>query len=132
MTPERKKWWKSIPERKIYLYDRIKEIKKEIKQDKRTLNSQFLNKMLDQGNWSKRKILLATYLRIRQNNTILSALKHELERGDNTKIVVFRGQGFNIFVCQNCKAMLHVGDSKPNYKFCPWCGKKLRNKENQY
>ena len=116
MTPERQKWWDSLPQRERELREAIAERRKWIKIDKSYLPD------------GTTDIEYAKYL-LRRQKLIVKALKHELERGGRAEIEILNERGIDIFTCQNCNAMLHIGDNEPVYKFCPWCGRKIKRTE---
>lgn len=113
MTPERKKWWDSLPQGERELREAIANHEKWIKINKSYLpdgstDIAYVKKML------------------RRHKLIAKALKHELERG-GTCDVIYRCVISNLLVatCNVCGAVLTGGSNKP-VKFCPHCGRKLK------
>ena len=117
MTPERKKWWDSLPQGERELREAIANHEKWIKINKSylpdgTTDIEYLKKML------------------RRHKLITKALKHELERGGSAEIRQMEAEalGSKLYFCGDCKIALYIGENPPSYKFCPYCGKKLKEK----
>lgn len=106
MTPERQKWWDSLPQREKMLRKKIWEIKNEI-------------------SWAKHRLQLicftpkATKLIISQmkkQKVTLTALKHELDR---TTVVTYTG--CYEYRCKKCGGTFEYFEQP----YCCWCGRKI-------
>lgn len=125
MTPKRKKWWDSLPQGEKELREAIANHEKWIKNNKLQLATSSI------GIDHIKKMM-------RRHKLITKALKHELERGGSAELreiekavvlkAAWRDSGSNLYFCHNCKTALHLGGNPPGYKFCPYCGKKLKEK----
>lgn len=115
MTPERQKWWDSLPEREKMLRKKIWEIKSEI-------------------SWAKHRLQLgcfkpkATKLIIagmKKQKVTLTALKHEL---DNKTVATYMGyyqEAFPMYRCKKCGGTFEdFGQS-----YCCWCGRKIKERK---
>lgn len=113
MTPERKKWWDSLPKGERELREAIAEHEKWIKINKSYLpdgstDIEYLKKML------------------RRHKLITKALKHELERGGKTTMEMTSVKTpmppVNLY-CHSCRSVVAI--SAIELKFCPNCGRKI-------
>lgn len=128
MTPSREKWWSQLSDKEKYLRISIKACEADIKRHKHNLKafphtykfSEFATKSGEQ------------YLKqeIRQRKYILTALKHELERGGHTTIGSAQ-TGFNtVWGCTSCNTIIFVGSmGGHSYRYCPYCGRKIKEQE---
>lgn len=111
MTPERKKWWDSLPQREKMLRKKIYEVKSEISWAKNRLQFDcFTPKAI--------KFIIAG---IKTKKVTLTALKHELDR---TTVIVYMGyyqEAFPVYRCKKC------GGTFENFEqtHCCWCGRKI-------
>lgn len=97
MTPERKQWWDSLPQREKMLHEQIWEIKSEI-------------------SWAKHRLQLGCFTPkaikriitgIKKKKVVLAALKHELDH--TTKKVAYKSY-----------------NGLTEYRsHCCWCGRKI-------
>lgn len=118
MTPERKKWWDSLPQGERELREAITKHEKWIKINKSyllldgTTDIEYLKKLL------------------RRQKLIVKALKHELERGGHTTIGSVQ-TGFNtVWGCTSCNTIIFVGSmGGHSYRYCPYCGRKIKELE---
>lgn len=112
MTPERQKWWDSLPKREKMLRKKIWEVKSEI-------------------SWAKHRLQLicftpkATKLIISQmkkQKVTLAALKHELDRTTVATNTGIYQEAFPLYRCKKC------GGTFENFgqSFCCWCGRKFK------
>lgn len=112
MTPERKKWWDSLPKREKILRKKIWEIKSGI-------------------SWAKYSIQLGCFTPesikliiagIKIQKVTLTALKHELDR---TTVATYTGRyegALAIYRCEKCG-----GTFKNIWQpHCFWCGRKIK------
>ena len=111
MTPERKKWWDSLPKREKMLRKKIWEIKSGISWAKYSIQlSCFTPESI--------KLIIAG---IKMQKVMLTALKHELDR---TTVIVYMGyyqEAFPVYRCKKC------GGTFENFgqSYCCWCGRKI-------
>lgn len=115
MTPERKKWWDSLPQGERELREAIAEREKWIKINKSHLpdgitDIEYLKKLL------------------RRQKLIVKALKHELERGGKCGLVYRNVSNILMPTCDVCGAVVSGGIVKP-VKYCPHCGRKIKELE---
>lgn len=111
MTPERKKWWDSLPKREKMLRKKIWEIKSGISWAKYSIQ-------LGCFTPASIKLIIAG---IKMKKVMLTALKHELDR--TTMIVYMEYQDvFPIYRCKKC------GGEFENFgqSHCCWCGRKIK------
>ena len=107
MTPERKKWWDSLPpnERELrVLLDVYRRILR--------LNKGCLTDFKDSIYFARE---------VRKQKLIIKAIKHELDR---TTVAAYTGRyegAFPIYRCKKC------GGTFENFgqSFCCWCGRKI-------
>lgn len=111
MTPERKQWWDSLPEREKMLREQILNIKSEISMAKYSLNlGCFKPKAI--------KLIIAG---MKKQKVTLTALKHELDR--TTKKVAYKGyNGLTEYRCEKCGGTIFEVISQSH---CCWCGRKI-------
>lgn len=114
MTPERKKWWDSLPKREKMLRKKIWEIKGEISWTKHSIQ-------LDCFTPEAIKLITAA---LKKQKVTLTALMHELDR---TTVAVHTGcygcyEGpLPIYRCKKCGGTFKdFGQSH-----CCWCGRKI-------
>lgn len=112
MTPKRKQWWDSLPEREKMLREQIKETKNEISHLKLALQiGRFTN---EEDKW--------IVSRMKKQKIMLIALKHELDR---TTVAVDTGcyeEALPIYRCKKYGGTFK--DSEQSY--CCWCGRKIK------
>lgn len=111
MTPERKQWWDSLPEREKMLREQILETKSEISWAKHTLQlCCFTPKAI-------KRIITG----IKKKKVVLTALKHELDR--TTKKVAYKSyNGLTEYRCEKCGGTIFKVISQ---SYCCWCGRKI-------
>lgn len=111
MTPERKKWWDSLPKREKMLREQIWKIKSEISRAKYSL----------QLGCFKPKAIKLIIAGIKKQKVTLTALKHELDR---TTVAVYAGyyqEAFPVYRCKKCGGTFEdFGQTH-----CCWCGRKI-------
>ena len=112
MTPERKKWWDSLPQGERELREAIAERRKWIKIDKSYLPD------------GATDIEYAKCL-LRRQKLMLKALKHELERGGECGVIYRNVCNVLMPTCDVCGGVISGGNIKP-VKFCPCCGRKIK------
>lgn len=108
MTPERQKWWDSLPQREKMLREQIKEAKIGISYFKYALEVGYFPD--EDTEW-----LIS---RMKEQKAILTALKHELDRG---KVAKVKKSAAGEFYCDNCCQFVQRYDN-----YCAVCGRKLR------
>ena len=111
MTPERKKWWDSLPQREKILREQIKKTKIGISHLKFALQIGCFTDKDDKWVAS----------RMKKQKVTLTALKHELDR---TTVIVYMGyyqEAFPVYRCKKC------GGTFENFgqSYCCWCGRKI-------
>ena len=111
MTPERQKWWDSLPKREKMLREQIWETKGTISKSKFALQLGCLTD--DDKKWVISKI--------KKKKVVLTALKHEL---DNKAVATYMGyyqEAFPMYRCKKC------GGTFENFgqTYCCWCGRKI-------
>ena len=106
MTPERKKWWDSLPVEEKWVRCDIKELRTQIAWHKIGLNSSCGHET------EMRKFAL------RMNKRIIKALRKQIAMRPVIK------KEFKMFrYCPTCDCILNVSRTSPN---CDRCGQKLR------
>lgn len=107
MTPERKKWWDSLPTNERELRVALDANRRMLRLAKKYL-TEFQGSVCHAGAVRKQKL-------------IIKAIKHELDR---TTVVVYVGrlkEGVSIYRCKKCGGMFkNFGQSH-----CCWCGRKI-------
>lgn len=112
MTPERQKWWDSLPKREKMLREQIWKIKSEISRAKYSL----------QLGCFKPKAVKLIIAGIKKQKVTLTALKHELDR---TTVAVYVGrlkEGVSIYRCEKCNGMFENFEQT----HCCWCGRETK------
>lgn len=115
MTPERKKWWDSLPKREKMLRKKICEIKSGISWAK--YSSQFVCFTTPESI----KLIIAG---IKIQKVTLTALKHELDRTTEATYVGHLGHyegAVPIYRCEKCGNMFENFEQS----YCCWCGRKI-------
>lgn len=115
MTPERQKWWGSLPQREKMLREQILDVKREISMAKYSLQlGCFTPKAI--------KLIIAG---MKKQKVTLTALKHEL---DHTTTMTYTGhyEGISpIYRCEKCdNEIKDIGQW-----YCCWCGRKIKGWE---
>lgn len=111
MTPERQKWWDSLPKREKMLRKKIWEVKSEISWAKHRLQL---------GCFTPKAIKLVTAA-LKKQKVTLTALKHELDR--TTKKVAYKNyNGLTEYRCEKCGGTIFEVISQSH---CCWCGRKI-------
>lgn len=112
MTPERKKWWDSLPKREKMLREKIWEVKSEI-------------------SWAKHRLQLISFTpkatkliisQMKKQKVTLTALKHELDRTTVAMYVGHIKEGVLIYQCKKCGGMFENFEQM----HCCWCGRKIK------
>lgn len=111
MTPERKQWWDSLPQREKMLREQIEKTKIEISHSKFALQVCLTDEDI--------KWFIS---RIKKKKVVLTALKHELDR---TTTMIYTGhyEGVSpIYRCEKCgNEIKDIGQW-----YCPWCGREIK------
>lgn len=122
MTPERKKWWDSLPQGERELREAIKEcryISKNIRSRLDAIYDIDVNSV---------EVALDCEKMLRRQKLITKALKHELERGGSATMQMFADRKLPMppvtLYCSACRSMVAI--SAIELKFCPNCGKKIK------
>jgi len=105
MTPERQKWWDSLPQREKMLREQIEKTKIEISHSKFALQVCLTDEDI--------KWFIS---RIKKAKVVLTALKHEL---DSTTVVTYTG--CYEYRCKKCGGTFE--DFEQSH--CCWCGRKI-------
>ena len=112
MTPERQKWWDSLPQREKMLREQILDVKREISMAKYSL----------QLGCFKPKAIKLIIAGMKKQKVTLTALKHELDR---TTTMIYTGhyEGISpIYRCEKCgNEIKDIGQW-----YCPWCGREIK------
>ena len=115
MTPERQKWWDSLPEREKMLREQIWETKGTISKSKFARQIGCFSDEEDEWVISQMK----------KQKVTLTTLKHEL---DNATVATYTGRhegALTIYRCKKC------GGTFENFgqSYCCWCGRKIKEWE---
>ena len=107
MTPERKKWWDSLPTNEKILRVNLKAQRILLSVDKEALTN------------NKAKTSIAKM--IRRQKVLIKAIKHELDR---TTVATYTGRyegALAIYRCEKC------GGTFENFgqSYCCWCGRRI-------
>lgn len=112
MTPERQKWWDSLPQREKMLREQILDVKREISMAKYSL----------QLGCFKPKAIKLIIAGMKKQKVTLTALKHELDR---TTTMIYTGhyEGISpIYRCEKCgNEIKDIGQW-----YCPCCGREIK------
>lgn len=111
MTPERQKWWDSLPEREKMLREQIKETKIAISHLKFARQIGFFSDEEDE----------CTISQMKKQKVTLTALKHELDR---TTAIVYAGyyqEAFPTCRCKKCGGIFYYAGQS----HCCWCGRRI-------
>lgn len=116
MTPERKQWWDSLPQREKMLREQIEKTKIEISHSKFALQVCLTDEDI--------KWFIS---QIKKAKVVLTALKHEL---DNKAVATYMGyyqEAFPMYRCKKC------GGTFENFgqPHCCWCGRKIVEVNNK-
>lgn len=112
MTPERQRWWDSLPQREKMLRKKIWEIQSEISWAKYSL----------QLGCFRPKATKLISAGIKKQKVTLTALKHEL---DHTTVAMYVGhikEGVSSYQCKKCGGMFENFEQS----HCCWCGRKIK------
>lgn len=112
MTPERQKWWDSLPKREKMLREQIWETKGIISKLKFALR---LGRLTD----NDKKWVIS---RIKKKKVMLTALKHELDR---TTAATFTGRYEGVVAISRCKKCGGTFENFGQSHYC-WCGRKIK------
>lgn len=111
MTPERQKWWDSLPQREKMLREQIEKTKIEISHSKFALQVCLTDEDI--------KWFIS---RIKKKKVVLTALKHELDR---TTAMIYTGhyEGVSpIYRCEKCgNEIKDIGQW-----YCHCCGREIK------
>lgn len=112
MTPERKKWWDSLPQREKILRENLTAQRILLSVDKEALTN-------NKGKTSIAKM-------IRRQKVLIKAIKHELDRTTVATYMGYYQEAFPMYRCKKC------GGTFENFgqSFCCWCGRKFRSERN--
>lgn len=108
MTPERQKWWDSLPANEKILRENLKAQRILLSVDKEALTNH-------KGKTSIAKM-------IRRQKVLIKAIKHELDR---TTVAVYVGhlkEGVSIYRCEKCDGMFENFEQT----HCCWCGREIK------
>lgn len=116
MTPERQKWWGSLPTKQRYLYREIAHLKYERSAEKYHANTTRSSTV--------KRIALS---RVNCCTAHIRALKHEL---DSTTAIVYAGyyqEAFPTCRCKKCGGIFYYAGQS----HCCWCGRKIVEVNNK-
>lgn len=117
MTPERKKWWDSLPQREKMLREQIKGAKLGISHLKFACQVGILTD--EEREWA--------ISQMKKQKVTLTALKHELDR--TTKKVAYKSyNGLTGYCCEKCGGTIFEVISQ---SYCCWCGRKIVEVNNK-
>lgn len=112
MTPKRKQWWDSLPQREKMLRKKILDVKREISMAKYSLQlGCFTPKAI--------KLIIAG---MKKQKVTLTALKHELDRTTVATYVGHIKEGVSSYQCKKCGGMFENFEQS----HCCWCGRKIK------
>ena len=116
MTPERQKWWDSLPQREKMLREQIEKTKIEISHSKFALQVCLTDEDI--------KWFIS---RIKKKKVVLTALKHELDRTTVATYMGYYQEAFPMYRCKKC------GGTFENFgqSYCCWCGRKIVEVNNK-
>lgn len=112
MTPKRKQWWDSLPQREKMLREQIKETKSEISYIKFALQ---IGCFTDEED----KCIIS---QMKKQKITLTALKHEL---DCSTKMVYTGNYEGISPIYRCKKCGGIVVDHGQW-CCPWCGREIK------
>lgn len=116
MTPERKKWWDSLPATQKYLRREILSLKCKRSEEKLRTST----------TWSV-TIRRVAIMRINNYTAHIRALKHELDR--TTKKVAYKSyNGLTEYRCEKCGGTIFEVISQ---SYCCWCGREIKEWKNE-
>lgn len=111
MTPERRKWWDSLPETQKYLHREISRLKYVRSEEKLRASTA----------WSV-VVKITALKRINYYTAHIRAIKRELDR---TMTMIYTGhyEGVSpIYRCEKCgNEIKDIGQW-----YCPWCGREIK------
>lgn len=112
MTPKRKQWWDSLPEREKMLRKQILNVKSEISKAKYSLQL---------GCFKPKAVKLIIH-GMKEQKVVLTALKHELDSTTEASYVGHYEGAVPIYRCEKCDGTFeNFGQSH-----CCWCGRKIK------
>lgn len=111
MTPERQKWWDSLPQREKMLREQILDVKRKISMAKYSL----------QLGCFKPKATKLIIAGMKKQKVTLTALKHELDRTTVATYVGRLTEGVSTYRCKKCGGMFENFEQT----HCCWCGRKI-------
>lgn len=107
MTPERQKWWDSLPANEKILRENLKAQRILLSVDKEALTNH-------KGKTSIAKM-------IRRQKVLIKAIKHELDRTTVATYVGHIEEGVSSYQCKKCGGMFENFEQP----YCCWCGRKI-------
>ena len=114
MTPERQKWWDSLPKEKKRARNAIKESKRKIKWAKEELPHAF-------GHYRE-----AIKDGLRRNKFLIKALLKEIAMD----VIALHNSAYEYYTCPYCGQNVKEGDvMRDEDNYCASCGQKLRWEE---
>lgn len=111
MTPERKKWWDSLPANEKELRESLKTHRRLSSLDKEALTN------------NKDNAYIAKM--IRRQKMLIKAIKHELDRTTVATYVGHIEEGVSSYQCKKCGGMFENFEQP----YCCWCGRKIEGVE---
>lgn len=111
MTPERKQWWDSLPQREKLLREQIKETKIEISHLKFVRQIGCFSDEEDECVISQMK----------KQKVTLTALKHELDSKAVATYMGYYQDAFPTYRCKKCGGIFYYAGQS----HCCWCGRKI-------
>lgn len=107
MTPERQKWWDSLPTSERELRVLLDVYRRILRLNKGCLTD-FKDSVYFAGEVSKQKL-------------IIKAIKHELDRTTVATYVGHIEEGVSSYQCKKCGGMFENFEQS----YCCWCGRKI-------
>lgn len=108
MTPERQRWWDSLPTNEKILRENLKAQRILLSVDKEALT-----------NHKGKKTCIAKM--IRRQKVLIKAIKHELDRTTVATYVGHIEEGVSSYQCKKCGGMFENFEQP----YCCWCGRKI-------
>ena len=136
MTPKRSKWWTGLSNREKYLRLKINSCKNHIKCAKKNLNNDFFRKVNSAlYKVNENYIIQKAKDKIAEEKIYLVTFKRELEHGDGCcigRFIVEEARDGVIYACKSCNHIIPFGEAGYSYKFCPYCGRLIKNRKDYY
>lgn len=110
MTPERQKWWDSLPTNE-------KNLRVALDENRRMLS-------LAKGCLTDFKGIVRFVEAVRKQKLIIKAIKHELDRTTVATYMGYYQESFPMYRCKKCGGTFEYAGQP----YCCWCGRKIAEK----